>query len=346
MMATDLLVRLSDLRHDQEAECFAALAKKVRGTTKNEKPYLRCYFRDKRAELECPLWADSRFFEPAAGWVEGIAYRLKVKAEQTPRYGMQLSIISIRPATAEDAADGYDFNDLVVDARFPGGHCLAKIHELIDRNIVCEKLGAVVRLILAQNADLFEKIPAAVNMHHSHPGGLVEHVWSVTRISTMLVKHYSSYYYDLNPPLSPDVVVAAAVLHDIGKLRELRHSVFEASYTTEGTLIGHILIGRDMVRDAARQVGDVPEETMLLLEHAILAHHGKLEFGSPKLPLTIEALILSVADDLDAKVNAVARERLKNNSDLAFTGKIYSLDRAFYKGVPVEPGDAEPGEEG
>lgn len=342
MMTTEAVIRLSDLRHDQEAECFAALAKKVPGTTKAGKPFLKCYFRDQRAELESPLWADSRFLQQAAGWVVGIAYRLKVKAELKGPYGLQLQLIDIRPAGEEDTADGYDFTDLVEPTRYPAGYCLAKIHELIDGYIDCVKLKAVVRLILAQNAELFDKIPAAVSMHHSQPGGLVEHVWSVTRISTLLVKHYACYYNNLNPPLSQDVVVAAAVLHDIGKLRELKHSVFEASYTTEGTLIGHILIGRDMVRDAAREVGDVPEETMLLLEHAILAHHGKLEFGSPKLPLTIEALILSVADDLDAKVNAVARERLKNSSDLAFTGKIYAVDRAFYKGVPVERPDAEP----
>src|SRR5206468_875000 len=105
------------------------------------------------------------------------------------------------------------------------------------------------------------------------------------------------------------VIVAASILHDIGKLRELSYHPVEAKYTKEGSLIGHVLMGRDLVRDVARQIEGFPDETLLLLEHAILSHHGKKEFGAPIVPQTIEALIVSFVDDLDAKVNIAARER-------------------------------------
>ena len=145
-------------------------------------------------------------------------------------------------------------------------------------------------------------------MHHSYTSGLLEHVWSMTRIAAFLAEHYAKYYDELDPPLNRDLIVAATVLHDIGKLRELEYHPVETRYTTEGTLIGHVLMGRDMVREAAARIDGFPEELLLCLEHAILAHHGKREFGAPVAPATLEALIVSFVDDLDAKVNMVARK--------------------------------------
>ena len=104
-------------------------------------------------------------------------------------------------------------------------------------------------------------------------------------------------------------MIAAIVLHDIGKLRELEYHPVEAKYTKEGCLIGHVLMGRDLVREAARSIDGFPEETLLLLEHAILAHHGKREFGA-RSAQTLEAILVSFVDDLDAKMNIVARERM------------------------------------
>ncbi len=103
----------------------------------------------------------------------------------------------------------------------------------------------------------------------------------MTRIASFLADHYSKYYDELNPPLNRGVIIAATILHDIGKLRKLEYHPVEAKYTKEGRLIGHILMGRDIVREAASRIDGFPEELLLLLEHAILAHHGKLEFGSP-----------------------------------------------------------------
>src|SRR5262249_53372747 len=155
---------------------------------------------------------------------------------------------------------------------------------------------------------------------------LIEHIWSMTRIARFLAEHYGAYYNQLDPPLNRSMILAATILHDIGKLRELAYQGVEAKYTKEGRLIGHVLMGRDMVREAASRIEGFPVETLLLLEHAILAHHGRREFGAPVIPLTLEALIVSYVDDLDAKMNVVAEKLLHGGSDGDFTEKLYALD--------------------
>lgn len=330
--------KLSDVVSGQEAVCFAALVKKTRGVTKSDKPFMRCLFRDKRVAYEAVLWHDNQFLADAESWVEGLAYRLQIRANYDLRYGMQLDILGIRPAV--DGDDGYDFNDLVESSKWAPQKLIDSIHQRIDKFITDPHLKQLVVKILADHDDLLRKMPAAQKMHHDYTGGLLEHVWSMSRVGEMLVEHYAFYYDNLNPPLDKGMVIAAIILHDIGKLRELKYHPVESRYTKEGQLVGHILIGRDLVREVARTIDGFPEETLLLLEHAILAHHGKREFGAPVLPQTFEALLVSFIDDLDAKMNVVARQRLLSKTEDEFTDRVYALDnRRIYKGIPLEPGD-------
>jgi 3'-5' exoribonuclease len=332
------VVKLSDLVDGEEAVCFAALFKKTRGMTKTNQPYLKCLFRDKRAVLEAPVWHDHRYFRDADTWPEGTAYRLRVYARLDLRFGMQIDILDARPATEDDGREGYDFFDLVPSSKIPPDELKKKLDQLIERYIDHPQLKILVRTILDENMTLFSRMPAAQNLHHSYTSGLLEHVWSMTRVAGFVADHYARYYCELNPPLNRSLIVAAAILHDVGKLRELEYHPFEAKYTKEGCLIGHVLIGRDMVREAAQKIDGFPQELLLQLEHAILAHHGKREFGAPIPPLTLEALILSYVDELDAKVNMVARERLDSPIGDPFTERIYALEnRRFYKGVPENP---------
>ncbi len=339
MAGTDTsVIRLSDLQPDQEAQCFAALVKKVRGTTYKNEPFVKCYFRDKRVIVEAPLWADSRWLKQSEGWAEGEAYRLEVKTRATPKYGLQLEILNIRAAGPEDAPDGFDFFDLVESTGRPIEQLWGSLNDCIRKYIDDPYVRRLVTAMLEEHRELFCRMQAAANFHHSYTGGLLEHVWSMTRIGGFLADHYAKYYADLNPPLNRSVIVAATILHDIGKLRELKYHPVEAKYTKEGSLIGHVLMGRDMVREAARRIEGFPEETLLLLEHAVLAHHGKREFGAPILPQTIEALIVSYVDDLDAKINIAARELIRCEEEGEFTDRLYPLDnRRFYRGIPLPP---------
>ena len=116
-----VVIKLSDLVDGQEAVCFAALVKKTRGTTQANQPFIKCYFRDKRTTLEAPLWHDNRYFREADAWPDGAAYRLMVRGKFDLRYGLQLEILGIRPATDADARDGFDFFDLVESSKYPPG---------------------------------------------------------------------------------------------------------------------------------------------------------------------------------------------------------------------------------
>ena len=340
----NVVTRLSDVVDGQEAVCFAALVKKTRGTTKTDKPYMRCVFRDKRVALEATLWHDNRYLAEADGWIEGLAYRLQVRGSFNLRYGMQIEILGIRPAVEEDAADGYDFNDLVESSQYKSQDLIDSILKRVNKFIVQPHLKQLVLQILKDHDDLLRKMPAAQSMHHNYTCGLLEHVWSMSRVGEALVEHYGMYYQDLNPPLDKGLVIAAIILHDIGKLRELSYHPVEARYTKEGSLVGHVLMGRDLVRETAKTIEGYPEEDLLLLEHAILAHHGKREFGAPILPQTFEALLVSYIDDLDAKMNVAARHRLLSKTEDEFTDRVYALDnRRIYKGIPRETPDEEDG---
>jgi 3'-5' exoribonuclease len=249
-----VVIKLSDLVDGQEAVCYAALVKKTRGLTKSNQPYLKCVFRDKRVSVESALWHDSRFFKEADAWMEGAAFRLHVHARHDVRFGLQLDILGARVATDDDACEGYDFFDLVPSSKYSAAVLLKKLDVLIERYVTQPALKTLVKTLLDENVVLFSRMPAAQNFHHSYTTGLLEHVWSMTRIAGFLADHYAAYYDDLDPPLNRGLIVAAAILHDIGKLRELEYHPLEARYTKEGSLVGHILIGRDMVRARAAVV--------------------------------------------------------------------------------------------
>ncbi len=335
-----VITKLSDLVDGQEATCFAALVKKTKGFTRTNQPFVRCVFRDKRIKLEAPLWHDHPLIGMSDTWSEGVAYRVGVRGKFDVRYGLQIDLLAIRPATDEDSQDGFDFFDLVEEGQIPADDLLRKLRHLIEQHIDDPSIRRLVETILGEQLDLFKKMPAAQSFHHSYTSGLLEHVWSMTRIGCFLADHYAKYYERLEPPINRSIVMAATILHDIGKLRELDYHPVEARYTAEGKLIGHIQIGRDMVREAASRIEGFPRDLLLRLEHAILAHHGKLEFGAAVLPQTLECFLVSFIDDLDAKMNIAACTMMKAGTSEVFTERIYALDnRQMYKGVPLDGED-------
>ena len=151
----------------------------------------------------------------------------------------------------------------------------------------------------AQIGPAFKSAPAAKRLHHAWLGGLLEHVVTLVRVCLATVPFY--------PEVDADLLVTGAILHDIGKVRELEwKSSF--SYTLEGQMIGHISIAQGMLREKVQALAPFPEKLTVLVEHMILSHHGKYEFGSPKLPMTPEAILLSALDDLEAKMQALRNE--------------------------------------
>ncbi|WZO97870.1 HD domain-containing protein [Isosphaeraceae bacterium EP7] len=336
-LAKMLLGELSTLEPGQEAVCYAALAEKTRAFTKMQSPYWKCVFSDRYAKRDFMLWSDDPLHERAATWADGLVYRLHVASRSSPR-GTTVRVLSIREVSIEDAEEGYRVSDVYEASRFEPEESIQAIYKIVGECIDDKYLRELVLRIFQQHDAAIREMPAAKSMHHAFTGGLLEHIRSMARVCASLAKHYGRYYHDLDPPLNCSLIVAAGILHDVGKLYELEYHPVAARYTTLGQLIGHVVMGRDMVRAAAAEIEGFPVETLLQLEHAILAHHGKREFGAPVLPATLEALIVSYADDLDAKINQAAQARLRSNSTAEFTEDIFfgAERRRIYKGVRSE----------
>jgi len=174
-----------------------------------------------------------------------------------------------------------------------------------------------------QVARLYRRAPAAKFVHHVYLGGLIEHVLSLTGLCRFAAAHY--------PDIDLDLLLAGALLHDVGKIHELSYGR-SFVYTTEGQLLGHIVIGIRMIEEKLRALPDFPARLRALVEHMVLSHHGHLEFGSPKMPLFPEAMLLHYLDDLDSKMECmrslIAQDRQVEGE---WTGYSQPLERSLLK---------------
>jgi len=182
-------------------------------------------------------------------------------------------------------------------------------------------IKSLLENIFVKNNDIVEKFKkhsAAKAMHHNYMGGLLEHSLSVTQICDFMASRYKF--------VNRDILIASAMLHDIGKLWEL--SAFpDNEYTEDGQLIGHIVIGTELISEETAKIQDFPQTLKTLLKHCIIGHHGEFEFGSPQLPKTIEAFILHCADNSDAKIKMFEDALQKNNTQGHWTGYQKILSR-------------------
>jgi 3'-5' exoribonuclease len=175
----------------------------------------------------------------------------------------------------------------------------------------------------------FSTAPAGVKNHHAYRGGLLQHVVSLMEVATAVVPHY--------PELDADLLLMGVFLHDVGKIRELTYER-ELGYSDEGQLIGHLVIGVEILDEKTREAErssreEFPSDVRLRLKHMILSHHGEYEFGSPKLPMTLESLALHYLDNLDAKMHAIGQLiREDANTDSNWTPFQSHLGRKLYKG--------------
>jgi 3'-5' exoribonuclease len=176
-----------------------------------------------------------------------------------------------------------------------------------------------------QIAEAYRQAPAAKSLHHAFIGGLLEHVVSLMRLCDTVAPLY--------PQVNRDLLLTGVFLHDIGKIYELNYQR-SFSYTTKGQLLGHMIIELEMLHDKITLVPDFPNELKLLIEHLIISHHGKYEFGSPKLPMFPEALMLHFLDDLDSKMEAM-RAHFEREPDSEWTGYNGSLGRTLLNSEKV-----------
>jgi 3'-5' exoribonuclease len=345
---TAAIVPLCDLAPNQEADFFALLSAKEELATRDNKPYFKITFRDGRRAVTTPIWSDSAWAaECRDGWQAGEFYKLRA-AYRESNYGPQLEIKKIRAVVESDAADGFDPLMCLEQSRFSAEQMFDELVMLAEERITSVPLRSLVVEILRDNRETLLTLPAATKNHHAYVGGYLEHVLSVTKSCVYFADKYDEYYPNMQPRLDKGLVVAGAILHDIGKLREIEQQSGGAAYTASGALLGHMVQGRDIVREAAARlnasssvagqdgaVGTQPldAETLLRLEHIIISHQRLPEWGSPKPPMTPEALIVHFTDDLDAKYNMMYRVLRDNAEPGPVTSKKNLLYQQVYKGV-------------
>ena len=326
------ILSLSAMLPGQEADIFLLMTAKEQLTTREGKPYYRVAFRDSGREVSFPIWDNSPWAADCRDrWTPGAFYKIRGVYRET-NYGPQLDIRKIRETCDADADDGFDPAMCLPRSRFDPQQMFDDLMDIVRARIDSPPLRALVEFILTENREAVLRMPAARHNHHAFVGGLLEHTLSVTRSAVFLTDKYADYYPEMNPPLDRSMAVAGAVLHDIGKLRELDQRPEGTVYTAAGALVGHLLMGRDVVREASLS-HPLPGDMLLRLEHLIIAHQRLPEWGSPKPPMTPEALIVHYCDDLDAKFCMMASILDADTSAGPVTSRKNILMHEVYKGT-------------
>lgn len=329
------VLSLADLENGQEADVFALLAHKDESKTRDGKVFCRATFRDERRFATCPIWNDSPWADACRNeWRTGVFYKLRAIYRET-NFGPQLEIKKIREANDQDQADGFDPLLLLPKSRFDPQEMYGELLTIARERIAGPALSGLVAAILTQHRETLLDLPAATH-HHNFRSGFLEHLLSVARNAVFLAERYGKLYPDYLPPGSQDLVVAGAILHDIGKLLELRASPAGAEFTPAGELVGHIVLGRDILRAAATE-HPLDPQTLLRLEHILVSHQRTPEWGSPKPPMTPEALLVFYADDVDAKLQMMIEAIQEDPGDGFVTSRRNLLNQKIFKGAAPSP---------
>ncbi len=306
---------------------FLVIHKEIR-QKKTGEPYLMLVLGDRTGEIEAKMWDNvaevmNTFDRDDFVKVKGLPQIYQNK--------QQFTIHKIRRLEDHEVVPG----DYFPCSKRDPEEMWAELQGIIE-SLGNEHLRRLLQEIFADAklAALYKRAPAAKSLHHACLGGLVEHVLSLCALCRMTAAHYQG--------LDLDLMLAAAILHDIANIEELAYER-SFSYTAAGQLVGHIVMGVQLVGEKIHAIPDFPPKLKLLLEHIILSHHGALEFGSPKVPLFPEALLFHHLDNLDSKFEsmraAIERDRYPENE---FTGWISALERVVLKkerflGPPAAP---------
>jgi 3'-5' exoribonuclease len=315
-------LKIENIREKTKVSGNYLVSRKDIAVGKSGKPYIMVKLMDSTGEAEARVWdnADAlalNFKKDDVCRVEGFAVSYQGN--------IQVNVSQIA-ALPEDKFSLRDF--LPATVREPD-EMMAELLEIIAA-MEDSDIRGFFDILFAEGGEvlpLFKLAPAAKGMHHNRLGGLLEHVLSVSKLAVFVSTHYEN--------IDRDMLLAGVILHDIGKIHELSYKR-SFDYTDKGQLIGHITIGAGMVDEITKQTEGFPEEKAMLMQHMVLSHHGVLEYGSPKVPMTVEAVILSFIDDLDAKVEATQRYIRDDKGETNWTAYHRMLGRFIFKGFSKE----------
>ncbi|WP_432352762.1 3'-5' exoribonuclease YhaM [Sporosarcina sp. A2] len=306
--------KLMDHKVGETVDMFLFIKQSTKGVTQQGSPFMSLVLQDKSGDLEAKLWETGEEQERMFAAAEIV----RVGGEVHEYRGKnQLRIKSIRPAKEDE---GIAMSDLVPSAEKSKE---ALMEELMQFFFEMEnpQIQRITRHLIKKHQEAFMMYPAATRNHHDYVSGLLDHVVSMLNLSKAVS--------DLYPTLNKDLLYSGVILHDIGKVIELSGPV-AAHYTVEGNLLGHISIMVTEISKAADEL-EITGEEVMLLQHMVLSHHGKEEWGSPKRPMLPEAEMLHYIDNIDAKMNMLNRAMSKTEPG-TFSERIFPLEnRSFYK---------------
>jgi len=293
MTTASKIIHIKEITGGQAIHDLFLVREMSRGETKAGKPYLSLILMDASGEISGRVWenAEQLMGECPAGAVVSVAGQA-----QAYKGILQLRIDSLS-RIADSEVDLALFIPSVQGNVTAMAKDLIKLAGSVENPFLKELLLSLFgerRLMQA-----FKKAPAAKVMHHAYVGGLLEHTLAVARLADSVSTLY--------PTLDRSLLLAGALLHDIGKLKEFSFDSFPFEYSDRGRLVGHMVLGIEMIQEKINGISGFPEELGDRLKHLILSHHGRYEFGSPSLPMMQEAFALNFLDDLDAKINYLDR---------------------------------------
>jgi 3'-5' exoribonuclease len=311
-------VFVTDIRERDQVESLFLVRDKITAMAKNGKPYLTLKLMDKTGELEGRLW--DRVDELSARFERDDFILVRGKASSYLGK-MQLIIQELEKIEEQQVALG-DFLPVADDAPEILQQRLLQLLETLANPHLRQLMQAFVAD--PEFLDKFRTAPAAKSMHHVYLGGLLEHSLAIAALVDDVAARY--------PELDRDLLIVGALLHDVGKVEELTYQR-SFDYSDSGKLLGHITLGVEMVDEKLRQLADFPKPLAVHLKHLLLSHHGQYEYGSPKRPKTLEAVVLSYLDDLDSKINGIRCHIARDTqTESAWTSYHRLYDRYFYKG--------------
>ena len=307
---------IKDIREGERIIEHYLCKKKESRESKAGKSFLSLKLQDKTGLIDAKIWemtGDIGQFE------EGEI--VKIDGQVTSfQNELQVKVTKIRRSREGE----YEPTELIPTSKRDIGEMYAKVVELIN-SVKNPHIKALLENIMVKDearAKIFKTHSAAMYMHHSYMGGLLEHTLSVAEICDALGGRYAY--------VNRDILLAGALLHDIGKIYELS-PLPQNEYTDDGQMLGHIIIGIEMISEEVAKIPGFPRELASLVKHCIVSHHGEFEFGSPKLPSTAEALLLHFADNIDAKLTTYGEVLEKDTTPGLWTSYQKGLGRYVRK---------------
>lgn len=306
--------KIKDFKEGEHVNTLLLLTSLVKGTTNNGAPYLTLVIQDDTQSIEAKMWDVKPNIEKELEVGKVFEFDLEIIKY---RNALQAKVIKVLPVQQKDVKK----EDFIFKSPIEKEDLRKFIQDTIHR-INNLKIAKIVSSCLKYYENEFYEYPAASKIHHSFMGGLATHTYGMCKLAIAIC--------DIYPDLSSDYLLAGVILHDLGKIEELSSPVV-TEYTKEGKLLGHISILQARLLEIGKELQLEDSEELLILRHMVLAHHGQYEFGSPVRPETIEAEILYLIDNIDARINTIQKafEQIEVGE---FTPRLFSLDnRSFYK---------------